>query len=86
MVSAAVPSVSLALSIAPGLVMPQLLLSGIFIKVDDLPLPFNALSYLMVARYAVQATVVNEFTCSSKDECLPQVWRNSSADRCDVSP
>ena len=33
MVSAAVPSVSLALSIAPGLVMPQLLLSGIFIKV-----------------------------------------------------
>ena len=33
MVSAAVPSVNLALSIAPGLVMPQLLLAGIFIKV-----------------------------------------------------
>ena len=32
MVSAAVPSVNLALSIAPGLVMPQLLLAGIFIK------------------------------------------------------
>lgn len=32
-VSAAVPSVNLALSIAPGLVMPQLLLAGIFIKV-----------------------------------------------------
>lgn len=31
-VSAAVPSVTLALSIAPGLVMPQLLLAGIFIK------------------------------------------------------
>jgi ABC-type multidrug transport system permease subunit len=33
MVSAAVPSVNLALSIAPGLVMPQLLLAGIFFKV-----------------------------------------------------
>ena len=32
MVSAAVPTVSLALSIAPGLVMPQMLLSGIFVK------------------------------------------------------
>lgn len=86
MVSAAVPSVNLALSIAPGLVMPQLLLAGIFIKVEDLPQPFNALSYLMVARYAVQATVVNEFNCVVKDDCLPQVWRNSSADLCDQSP
>jgi len=86
MVSAAVPSVNLALSIAPGLVMPQLLLAGIFIKVEDLPQPFNALSYLMVARYAVQATVVNEFNCIVKDDCLPQVWRNSSADLCDQSP
>ena len=30
------------------------------LQVEDLPQPFNALSYLMVARYAVQATVVNE--------------------------
>ena len=37
MVSAAVPSVNLALSIAPGLIMPQLLLSGIFIKVPGIP-------------------------------------------------
>ena len=34
-VSAAVPSVNLALSIAPGLVMPQLLLAGIFIQALD---------------------------------------------------
>ena len=39
MVSAAVPSVNLALSIAPGLIMPQLLLSGIFIKVPGVPGP-----------------------------------------------
>eukprot|EP00913_Durusdinium_trenchii_P035931 g33620.t1 len=81
-VSAAVPSVNLALSIAPGLVMPQLLLAGIFIKVEDLPQPFNAISYLMVARYAVQATVVNEFSCTTKDACSPLVWRNASADLC----
>ncbi|CAE7893568.1 W [Symbiodinium microadriaticum] len=86
MVSAAVPSVNLALSIAPGLIMPQLLLSGIFIKVEDLPQPFNALSYLMVARYAVQATVVNEFTCETKSSCDPAVWRQSPADQCDNSP
>jgi len=85
MVSAAVPSVNLALSIAPGLIMPQLLLSGIFIKVEDLPQPFNALSYLMVARYAVQATVVNEFTCETKSSCDPAVWRQSPADQCDNS-
>ncbi|CAE7757565.1 W [Symbiodinium sp. CCMP2456] len=86
MVSAAVPSVNLALSIAPGLIMPQLLLSGIFIKVEDLPQPFNALSYLMVARYAVQATVVNEFTCAPKSSCDPAVWRQNPADQCGNSP
>ena len=35
MVSAAVSNLNLALSIAPGLIMPQLLLSGIFIKVGS---------------------------------------------------
>lgn len=87
-VSAAVPSVNLALSIAPALVMPQLLLGGLFIKIEDFYQPFNALSYLMVARYAVQATVVNEFTCSEKTECNAAVWRISSPDLdlCDDSP
>lgn len=85
-VSAAVPSVNLALSIAPALVMPQLLLGGLFIKIEDLYQPFNAISYLMVARYAVQATVVNEFTCSEKTECNAAVWRISSPDLCDDSP
>lgn len=42
---------------------------------DDLPQPFKAISYLMVARYAVQATVVNEFSCSVKEECTPEaLW------------
>ena len=36
---------------------------GLFIKIEDLTQPWNAISYVMVARYAVQATVVNEFTC-----------------------
>jgi len=85
-VSAAVPSVNLALSIAPALVMPQLLLGGLFIKIEDLTQPWNAISYVMVARYAVQATVVNEFTCSEKAECVPSVWRTSSPDQCDDSP
>jgi len=85
-ISAAVPSVSMALSIAPGLVMPQLLLSGIFIKVEDLPQPFGTLSYLMVARYAVQATVNNEFTCSAKDACDRSLWQNRSGDFCSESP
>ncbi|CAJ1353819.1 unnamed protein product [Effrenium voratum] len=85
MVSAAVPSVSLALSIAPGLMMPQLLLAGIFTKVEDLPQPFNALSYVMVARYAVQATVTNEFNCIPKDGC-DQSWHASPEDQCGSSP
>jgi len=86
MVSAAVPSVELAISLAESVLMPQLLLAGIFIKVEDLPQPFSALSYLMVARYAVQATVVNEFTCETKSFCDPAVWRQSPADQCDNSP
>ncbi|CAE7484327.1 W [Symbiodinium natans] len=86
MVSAAVPSVTIALSIVPGLVMPQLLLSGIFIKVEDLVQPFNALSYLMVARYAVQATVTNEFSCSAKQDCDAQVWRVADPNQCSASP
>ncbi|CAJ1354662.1 unnamed protein product [Effrenium voratum] len=85
MVSAAVPSVSMGLSIAPGLVMPQLLLAGIFIKVKDLPQPFNALSYVMVARYAVQATMINEFNCAEKTGCDAS-WRTSPGDQCGSSP
>eukprot|EP00930_Biecheleria_cincta_P084236 TRINITY_DN7372_c0_g2_i1.p1 TRINITY_DN7372_c0_g2~~TRINITY_DN7372_c0_g2_i1.p1 ORF type:complete len:654 (-),score=121.17 TRINITY_DN7372_c0_g2_i1:629-2590(-) len=84
-VSAAVSSVSTALSIAPGLVMPQLLLAGIFIKVEDMPQPFNALSHLMVARYAVQAFATNEFTCDTNAECT-DAWRFSSGHKCDDSP
>ena len=86
MVSAAVPSVTIALSIVPGLVMPQLLLSGIFIKVDDLVQPFNAFSYVMVARYAVQATVTNEFTCAAKQSCDANVWRAADPNQCSDSP
>ena len=41
----------------------DIVMEGLFIKIEDLYQPFNAISYLMVARYAVQATVVNEFTC-----------------------
>lgn len=44
-----------------------------FCQVDDLPLPFNALSYLMVARYAVQATVVNELP-GLNDKTAPTLW------------
>ena len=40
---------------------------------DNLPLPFNALSYLMVARYAVQATVVNELL-GLNDKTAPTLW------------
>ncbi|CAE7231514.1 W [Symbiodinium pilosum] len=86
MVSAAVPSVTIALSIVPGLVMPQLLLAGIFIKVDDLVQPFNALSYVMVARYAVQATVTNEFACTAKQDCDASVWRLGDPNQCSSSP
>eukprot|EP00931_Biecheleriopsis_adriatica_P049263 TRINITY_DN28495_c0_g1_i1.p1 TRINITY_DN28495_c0_g1~~TRINITY_DN28495_c0_g1_i1.p1 ORF type:complete len:657 (+),score=116.01 TRINITY_DN28495_c0_g1_i1:71-1972(+) len=85
MVSAAVSSVSTALAIAPGLTLPQMLLCGIFITVDKLPQPFNALSHLMVARYAVQATITNEFTCNTSSEC-DMTWRIGKHDQCDLSP
>lgn len=84
-VSASVSSVSTALAIAPGLVMPQLLLSGIFIKVADLPQPFNAISHVVLARYAVQATITNEFTCETKAEC-DATWRIGKEDQCNLSP
>jgi len=84
-VSAAVSNVSTALSIAPGLVMPQLLLAGLFIKIENLPQPFHALSYVMVARYAIQALVNNEFACEDTPEC-DVTWRTKGGDSCAHSP
>jgi len=73
-VSAAVSNVSTALAIAPGMIMPQMLLSGIFIRTDDLPEPFKSLSYIMLTRYALNAAVTNEFTCETDDACT-DAWR-----------
>ncbi|CAJ1455733.1 unnamed protein product [Effrenium voratum] len=84
-VSAATSSVNVGLSIAPGLVMPQMLLSGVFMKTEDLPQPFGWLSYLMLARYAVQATVANEFACTEKPSCDAS-WRLQPESQCDNSP
>ncbi|CAJ1330477.1 unnamed protein product [Effrenium voratum] len=85
MLSAWVRRVNLALAVAPGLVMPQLLLSGLFMPVDQLPQPFNAMSYVMVARYALQAIVRNEFSCApTPPACDPKIWKY--AGDCENSP
>jgi len=84
-VSAAVPSTNLALSIAPGLLMPQLLLCGLFIDVDLLPQPFRALSFLMAARYMVQGSMNNEFNCAPVRACTTD-WHLKTGSMCDSSP
>mmetsp|Transcript_40268 Transcript_40268/g.86414 ORF Transcript_40268/g.86414 Transcript_40268/m.86414 type:complete len:622 (-) Transcript_40268:260-2125(-) len=83
-VSAAVSSVSTALSIVPGLVMPQLVLSGLFIPVKDMPQPFNALSHVVLARYALQGVITNEFICETDAKCTAAYHMVSGG--CDDSP
>jgi len=85
-VSAMVPSVNAALSITPGLVMPQLILCGLFIKVDLLPQPFRTISYVVIVRYALQGVLTNEFVCETKPECVPEVFRTVSGAACASSP
>lgn len=85
-VSAAVASVSTALSIAPGLMMPQLLLCGLFIKVENLPQPFNALSYLALLKYGLQALVTNEFSCPTDPKCTRASFGMVSGIGCVSSP
>ena len=84
-VSAAVSSVSTALSIAPGFLMPQLLLCGLFIDVEKLPLPFQLMSHLAAARYLLQGVVSNEFNCDTDAVCT-QTWRTSPGSKCGDSP
>lgn len=84
-ISAAVPSVSVALAVAPGSVMPQLLLSGVFLSVKDMPLPFQWVSYLVPFKYCVQALMANEFTCEENDAC-DDTWRFKPEDECEDSP
>eukprot|EP00927_Polykrikos_kofoidii_P016958 TRINITY_DN17700_c0_g3_i2.p1 TRINITY_DN17700_c0_g3~~TRINITY_DN17700_c0_g3_i2.p1 ORF type:complete len:623 (-),score=81.11 TRINITY_DN17700_c0_g3_i2:314-2182(-) len=84
-VSAAVSNVSTALSVLPGLVMPQMLLCGIFVRTQDLPQPFNALSHVIIMRFGLQAVVTNEFTCDTNAAC-DMSWRKSGGDACSESP
>lgn len=84
-VSASAPNVNVALSIAPGLVMPQLLLSGLFLPIELLPQPFHVMSYLSVARYLMQGVVSNEFNCDTDVACDSR-WRTYSGANCKESP
>jgi len=85
-VSAAVSSVSTGLSIAPGLMMPQMLLCGLFIKIDNLPQPFRVFSYTAVVRYALQGLMVNEFTCETSPQCTPASYSTVHGAGCSASP
>mmetsp|Transcript_25943 Transcript_25943/g.72380 ORF Transcript_25943/g.72380 Transcript_25943/m.72380 type:complete len:628 (+) Transcript_25943:127-2010(+) len=85
-VSAAVSNVSTALSMAPGMIMPQLILSGLFIRIEKMPQPFHTLSYLVLVRYALQGLIVNEFTCETNPKCTPVPYRMISGDQCSASP
>jgi len=84
-VSAAVSNVSTALSMAPAMILPQLMLSGIFIKIHHLPQPFQALSYATVIKYAVQALVNNEFDCEAQPACDTS-WKSRGGESCAASP
>lgn len=84
-VSASVSSVNTGLSIAPGMIMPQLLLCGLFIEIDDLPQPFHSISYIVPTRYIVQAVVNNEFRCEVPDTCIPSMKFNNLS-LCGYSP
>mmetsp|Transcript_124810 Transcript_124810/g.249227 ORF Transcript_124810/g.249227 Transcript_124810/m.249227 type:complete len:642 (-) Transcript_124810:63-1988(-) len=85
-VSAAVSNVTTGLSIAPGLLLPQMLLCGLFIKIDDLPQPFHALSYVVVVRYGLQGLMVNEFTCETSPLCTPASYSTVYGAECSTSP
>lgn len=84
-VSASVSNVAAGLSIAPGLMMPNLLLAGVFLPVNALPQPFRVLSYLSIARYALQALIFNEFTCEVDTACGP-AQRMLNGEACANSP
>jgi len=84
-VSAAVSNVSTALAIAPGMIMPQMLLCGIFIQAESMPQPFRALSFAVAAKYGLQAIITNEFTCEAKEACTA-AWRTSPGQACESSP
>jgi ABC-type multidrug transport system permease subunit len=87
-ISASVTSVSTALAIAPGFMMPQMLLCGIFMPAETLPQPFRAISFVVAARYALQGIITNEFTCETSAECVASLnfWRKSGGALCDQSP
>jgi len=72
-ISALVGDVSLAIAAAPGIAMPQILLSGFFVSVASMSPPFEYISYIMFGRYAVQGLVGNEFNCKESPECLDDI-------------
>lgn len=90
LVSAAVPSVTAALAIAPALMIPFLLFGGFFLNSGSTPDYLIWLKYLSWFSYGNEMLVVNQWedvkniNCTSSTQCIPDgnsVIKNLSFDK-----
>ena len=70
LISALVPSVSVALAITPVIVIPFMLFGGLFINSDDIPAYFVWLEYISWIKYGFEAAMVTEFEDKVLDRSL----------------
>jgi ABC-type multidrug transport system ATPase subunit len=73
-VAALFPRPDIAMTVAPLMVMPQMLVAGLFVNTERLEPYWVWLNYIAFPRYAYKALFVNEFShsgtlCSGGDDC-----------------
>jgi ABC-type multidrug transport system ATPase subunit len=69
LIGAAAPDVKTATEMAPGMLVPQLMFAGFFIRIDQIPVYLRWAQYLCSLKYALNLAVIVEFgkdTCSSE--------------------
>ncbi len=76
MISCSSSSISMALSIAPPIIIPFLIFGGFFLNASSVPSYFIWLSYFSWFRYGNEALMINQWqgekniTCSSGTACF----------------
>ncbi|XP_002742012.1 protein white-like [Saccoglossus kowalevskii] len=69
MISTFSPSVSVALAIAPPLIVPLLLFGGLFLNTSDIPVYFIWLQYISWFKYGYECLTVNQWQNIDDIEC-----------------
>ena len=80
MLSASLGGVEAATACMPVVLIPQMLFTGVFVRVDQIPRVLRWIRHLCVLKYAIGAEIQNELSCRGSTICRDWIADNDFRD------